>query len=137
MKKYFYIVLAVVVGTLTSCEMEPTLADASLLNVENTQSMRSLLNGAYSTMGDYRYMGKHFIMAGEVRADNVYSNGNSGRVISFSTMNIGADNADTQELFTYMYNTVLNPNVVINSDLSKIQGNEADKKFMLGEAYAL
>lgn len=137
MKKYFYIVLAVVVGTLTSCEMEPTLADASLMNVESTQSMRELLNGAYSTMGDYRYMGKHFVMAGEVRADNVYSNGNSGRAISFSTMNIGSDNADTQELFTYIYNTVLNPNVVIGSDMSKIKGSEADKNFMLGEAYAV
>ncbi len=136
MRKYIIIGLVIVLGTLTSCSLEPTLADESDTNITTVQTMRQLMNASYSTMTDYRYMGRNYIIAGEVRADNVYSNGHSGRFTDFSSMNLIADDAEVRDLFRYMYTAISYPNIIINSNIDEIQGNEADKLHILGEAYA-
>lgn len=137
MRKYIIIGLALVMGSLTSCSLDPTLADSHEIDMEDDISMRQFIDGAYNTMARSEYMGRNYIIAGEIRADNVYSNGNSGRFTLMSAMNLQSTDGDVTDIFRYAYATISNPNVVIATDLSTVEGSEANKAHILGEAYAI
>lgn len=137
MRKYIILSLALAVATLSSCSLDPTLADNASTDVKTVQTLRQLMNGAYSDMADYRYMGRDFEIAGEVRADNVFANGSSGRFTVMSRMNLLETSGDVDDMFRYMYGTLANPNIVINADLDKLDGNKDDLNQVVGEAYAM
>lgn len=138
MKKYFIIAFSIVIaGLTTSCSLDPTVADEMGTDVTDIQTMRQLMDGSYAQMVDYRYWGRNMLILGEVRADNVYANGSSGRFAVTSRMNLLPTSGDVDDTFRYAYATTANPNIIINSDWENVAGDEADKKHILGEAYAV
>lgn len=138
MKKNIILIFGLVLlGLNSACSLDPTLADRDSVDVPNETTMRQMIDGVYGQMVDYRFLGRNTIIAGEVRADNVFSNGNSNRFVFMSSMNLLSTHADVAETFQYGYKSMANANVLINSDLSSIEGNEANKFHMLAEAYAV
>ncbi|HUH27508.1 RagB/SusD family nutrient uptake outer membrane protein [Gelidibacter sp.] len=129
--------LLCVFSILFSCSMDPELPDVDLAEINTINNLRQFQDGAYQTMVDYRYMGRNQIVAGEVRADNVFANGQTQRFVSWSKMDINPTNGDTEGLFSRINATSANPNLIINANLDNLQGtfDEADKKHILGEAY--
>lgn len=122
---------------VSSCEMEPVLADVESVEIPDVDAMRQMIDGAYVAMSDYRYTGRNMIVAGEVRADNVYANNSSGRFTRWSAMNILSTDADVTDLMRYAYGSVANPNIILATDLTTIVGNDNDKHQILGEAYLM
>lgn len=124
-------------SVLFSCTTDPKLVDADSAEISTINNLRQFQDGAYQTMVDYRYMGRNQIVAGEVRADNVYANGQTQRFVSWSKMDINPTNGDTGGLFNYINATAANPNLILNADLDDLQGSyeEADKNHIIGEAY--
>lgn len=143
MKKYnfkaIYLLPLVLVG-FSSCTddmLDPTLSQDLTVetSVNKYEDLRLLLNGAYDFASNYRYQGRNAIIIGEVRADNVFANANSGRFLDAAAMTITANNADVLDMYRYAYKVIANANVVINT--SGITGNENMIKHAKGEALAL
>lgn len=122
---------------MSSCEMEPVLADVQPMDIKNLVAMEQMIDGSYLTMSDYRYMGRNMIVAGEARADNVYANNSSNRFVRWSSMNILAIDADVVDLMRFAYGSVANPNIIINYDFDAIDGDVSEKHHILGEAYLM
>lgn len=122
---------------VSSCSLEPTLADNESVEMPNTAAMRQMIDGSYLTMVNYRYMGRNMIVAGEVRADNVFANNSSGRFTRWSSMNILDTDGDVTDLMRYAYGSVANPNIIIATDFDGIDGSDADKHQILGESYLM
>lgn len=122
---------------VSSCEMEPVLADAESVEIPNVTSMRQMIDGAYVTMSNYSYMGRNMILTGELRADNVYANNASGRFTRWSSMNLLAEDADATDLMRYAYGSVTNPNIILATNFDGIVGEDADKNQIVGEAYLM
>lgn len=138
MKKNIIKTLAVVMVLLvSSCSLDPVVADNDTTDVLNEGTMRNMLDGAYNTMVDYRYWGRNMIIAGEVRSDNTFSNSNSNRFPAMSRMDLRPTTGDVIDIFQYAYASVSNPNILINTDIAEIEGEEANKNYMMGEAYAI
>lgn len=135
--KFSGIIILLSFVIMSSCSLEPTIKDAADTQPRTVQDLRVLMNGAYSTMKYYTYYGRNFIIAGELRADNVYSIQSSSRFANWSRMSLVSSNRRNSDLFRRIYGSVANPNIIINSDLSEIEGGEPDKLHILGEAYAI
>lgn len=138
MKRYIIFSLALLTGAfITSCSLDPTVADRQQVEMPDNTSMRQYMDGAYSDLTSSAYYGRNIVILGEVRADNVIANNSSGRFLRASRMDLLATDGDTRDLFEVAYRSLANVNVIINSDLSEIAGAEVDKTHILGEAYAL
>lgn len=123
---------------MSSCEMEPTLADVQALDeIHNIDALEQMIDGAYVSMSDYRYLGRNMIVAGEVRADNVYANGSSGRFTRWSTMNILNTDADVTDLMRLAYSSIANPNIIIGTNMDEIDGEDVEKHHIYGESYLI
>lgn len=138
MRKYFILNITIIFLTLTSCSLDPAVTDNLETGQEETDSdLITLIDGAYASMEEPEYMGLNFILAGEIRADNVFANNSTGRWAQMSKMQVQYTNSNSSELFRRMYATVSNPNLLINLNMDEIEGDEAEKNHTLGEAYAI
>ncbi len=134
--RFFFLMVFVLVS---SCEMEPTLADQLDTQIKSDKNIRSFLDGTYRQMVNFRYYGRNMILAGELRSDNTYSNGNSGRMTVMSRMQLTPTTGDVGDLFNQIYGTVANPNIIIQEYLSgnEIEGEQNNIEHMIGEAYGI
>lgn len=137
MKKIFMIALLVVLGVTTSCSLDPDLADKAEVGISDGEVLVDYVNGAYHDMKIRHYWGRNMQVYGEVRADNVYSNGSSGRFVTQSRMSTLSTNARVANTFEAIYGTVAYANIIIHADLDNLEGKEADIQHILGEAYLI
>lgn len=140
MKAILALPFVILILTLSSCSLDPVIADQGSTEIEDISDLRTLMDGSYNVMVNYRYWGRNMILAGEVRSDNTFSNGKSNRYPNWSKMDLNDRNERVENLFNYAYASVANSNVIINDpDLdSKIsQQYIADKNHILGEAYSI
>lgn len=134
------ILLVVLVAGSFSCNkstLNPTLAQQKLLNVSSLDDIQGLLNGALDDMTYYTYYGRDYIIFGEVRSDNCFSNGNSGRFLTPAAMDMGYNDAYAHDTWLQMYTTIANLNMIIEQDPAKLTGDQTSIKNVIGEAYAL
>ncbi|MDO9260414.1 MAG: RagB/SusD family nutrient uptake outer membrane protein, partial [Flavobacteriaceae bacterium] len=96
-----------------------------------------ILNGAYNRMTSVFYYGRDFIIFGEVRSDNTFSNANSNRFPTVGKMDMLPTDAYARDTWTQIYAVVASANILIQQDLTKITGDETLKKHIVGQAYAL
>lgn len=130
-------IVLIIFMVCSSCSLEPAIKDSTDIESHTVEDWRVLMNGAYSTMKYYTYYGRNFVIAGEVRADNTYSNQHSSRFGNWSRMSLVASNRRNGDVFQRIYATVANPNIIINADASGIEGSEVDKMHIIGEAYTI
>ena len=133
-----YLMLFVAVTVIVSCseeDLEPTLSlDKDLSSgITSAGDLASVLNSAYDRMSVTGYYGRNFILDGDVRTDNAYSNMNSGRFAS-SGMNYTSQGAGP---WGSIYGVIAITNIVIGADTATLTGSAAQIEHTQGQAYAL
>ncbi|SNR75839.1 RagB/SusD domain-containing protein [Maribacter sedimenticola] len=128
--------MAIIVGSCTTDDLDPTLAQSK--NVEGSitkvDNLYSILKGAHNVMTSEEYYGRDLIANNEVRSDNAFSNGNSGR---FTTQSQFQYNANTGFIWDDVYEMMSNANIIINTDLSSLEGDLAYGEHIQGQAMIL
>jgi len=135
---YKYLMLFVAVTVIVSCseeDLEPTLSlDKDLSSgITSAGDLASVLNSAYDRMSSSGYYGRNFVIDGDVRTDNGYSNVNSGRFQS-SGMNYTAQGAGP---WGSIYGVIAITNIVIGADIATLSGSATQIAHTQGQAYAL
>jgi len=135
---YKYLMLFVAFTVIVSCseeDLEPTLSlDKDLSSgITSAGDLASVLNSAYDRMSVSGYYGRNFVIDGDVRTDNGYSNVNSGRFQS-SGMNYTAQGAGP---WGSIYGVIAITNIVIGADIATLSGSATQIAHTQGQAYAL
>lgn len=136
--KYILSVVAVL-SMLVACttdSLDPTLAqsknaEGSITKVDN---LYSILKGAHNVLTGAGYYGRDMIATNEVRSDNCFSNGNSGR---FTTQGEFEYNSNTGFMWEEAYEVIANANVIINTDVTTLEGDQAYGQHLQGAALIL
>ncbi|WP_372800971.1 RagB/SusD family nutrient uptake outer membrane protein [Lutibacter sp.] len=134
-----YTLLFIFFISFTSCstdDLDPSLeqnksVEGSIVDVNN---LYGILKGAYSQMTVSGYYGRDYIVTNEVRTDNCFSNGNSGR---FTTQASFTYTANSGYFWEEAYSTIARANIIIGTDISTLSGDQAYGKHMQGQAYAM
>lgn len=138
MKRYFNISFLMAFFIVTACSLDPAVKQNIEAGSEDSvDDLVELMDGAYSSMEDPGYMGRNFVLAGEIRADNVFANNRTGRWTEMSKMEVQYTNANAAELYRRTYATTTNSNILIAADMGNIEGSDEEKNHLLGEAYAI
>lgn len=136
--KYFglgFIILAVL-GSCSKDQFEPTL-DNEVTTEESVNTLgdiKLVAAGMYKSMRSSSYYGRDYIIYDEVRSDNAFSTGNSGRFVTVSEMNMVNTDSYAGNTFSAIYRPISNANIIINSNVT---GDAAEINHTKGEAYAV
>lgn len=125
--------------SLTSCgtsDLDPTLAqnksvEGSITSVDN---LYGLLKGTYNRLTPSGYYGRDIIIFNEVRTDNCFSNGNSGR---FSTEASFTQTANSGFFWDEAYAAIASANIIIGVDVTTLEGDQDYARHLQGQAYAI
>ena len=117
-------------------DLDPTLAQDKAVegSVNNMNNLYSILKGSNNILTGSGYYGRDMIITNEVRTDNCFSNGNSGR---FSTQAEYQYNENTGFMWDDAYRLIANVNVIINADLATLEGDQDYGKHVQGQALVL
>lgn len=141
MKKTLYTLITIVAlaTLLSSCNkdvLEPTLAQSKSVEsgISTVEDVYGLLFGAYNRMTSSSYYGRNFVIWGEVRGDNCFSNGASGRFVGDARM----DYTDSfGGHWASAYQVIASANILIGLDAADF-GDDADQiVHYQGQAYAI
>ena len=133
-----YQIIFLVVLLLSGCavsDLEPALSNEKdvRLNIKNLEDLQGIANGMHDRMTVTTYYGRNMIIYGEVRADNCFANGNSGRFLTEAQMNVSPDNSNGP--WEAMYAVIASANIIINTDLKSLSGDANKINQVAGQAY--
>jgi hypothetical protein len=141
MKKIIYILFSITLlaGVFASCSkdtLEPTLAQSKAVegSINTVDDVKGILFGAYDRMTNGAYYGRDYIIFGEIRGDNCFSNGNSGRFVRDAKMDYLED-ASPSGTWSSIYTVIASANIIIA--LENIEGDQAMFNHYKGQAYAI
>ncbi len=143
MKKNIYIILIVLIGigfqSCTEDSLEPTLAQNKDVetSINNVEDLQGVLRGAYNRMTSSSYYGRDFIIYGEVRSDNCYANGNSGRFLTAAAMDMGETDGYATDTWTQIYRVIASANIIIGKEGAELEGDVGEINQVIGQAYAI
>lgn len=143
MKKFIYSIIAIaLLSNLTSCDkdvLNPTLAQNKDVetSIKTVGDLQGLILGAYDRMATTNYYGRDIIVVGDIRSDNAYSDGNSGRFLVESQMDLVKTTAIVATIWSQAYQVIASANILIGIDPTKITGDAAAINHIIGQAYAL
>lgn len=109
-------------------------------DLKTVQEVQSFVRGAYVSMRSSTYYGRDFLAFGEIRSDEMLSNGGSGYYNTVRQYNMTSSDAYARDTYNQIYTMVGKTNIVINTDLTKLTGTVADiakAEYYQGQAYAL
>ena len=138
-KFYSVVLLAALVATGVSCstdDLNPSLEQSkeSANAILTVGDMEGLLKGAYNRLSLTGYYGRDYLVTNEVRTENVFSNGNSGR---FSTEAAFQYLPNSVYMWDNAYQVIAVANILIGTDVSTLDGDQAYGEHMQGQAYAI
>lgn len=125
---------------LTACskdflEPEVTTSKDVETNVKTAEDLDGIILGAYDRMNATSYLGRDYIVYAEVRSDNAFSNGNSGRFVGPGQFFLNATDAYPSDTWLQIYRVIANANIVINTE---VEDNDSEAvQHLKGEAYAI
>lgn len=145
MKKLIYTVFTVAVLAtflFTSCSkdaLEPSMDQDKLAEggVNNIEDVEGVLYGAYNRMTQTPYYGRDVIIYGEIRADNAFANGNSGRFTNIGRMDMLVTDAYARDTWTDIYEVIASCNILVGLNPADIDGDVVEINHYIGQAYAL
>ena len=133
-----------IVNIVSSCsndfvdrEFEQSVIQSDL---KSLQEVQSFVRGAYASMRASTYYGRDFTAYGEVRSDEMYSNGRSGYFQTVRTYTMTSSDAYARDTYNQIYTMIAKTNIVIGTDVSKLNGTAQDlqkAEYYQGQAYAL
>ncbi len=138
-KKILQLVLFLtVLASCTKEDLEPSIEQQK--NVEggitSTDDLKAILDGAYNRMTYSDYYGRDFIIYGEVRTDNTYPNGTSGRFTSEGEFKLLPTYGDPTNAWEMVYKVIASSNIIINAP-DNLEGDKELAKHYKGQAYAM
>lgn len=121
----------------TTSDLDPTLEQDKDIDgsINTDQDMEGILKGAYNRMTSSVYYGRDYIINNEVRTDNTFANGNSGRFSTEAAFLYTADN--NPGIWSQAYSVIATANILIGTDLENIEGDQGYAKHVQGQAYAI
>lgn len=141
MKKIIYILFSITIlsGLLASCSkdsLDPTLAQSKAVegSINTVDDVRGILFGAFDRMTSDAYYGRDYIIFGEIRGDNAFANGNSGRFVRDAKMDYLED-VSPAGTWNSIYTVIASANIIIA--LENIEGDAALFSHYKGQAYAI
>jgi len=144
MKKLIYTVfivagLAALISSCSEESLDPSMEQDKIVegSITKAEDVEGLLFGSYNRMTQTSYYGRDLIIYGEIRADNAFSNGNSGRFINPSKMIMTVNDAYPRDTWTSIYEVIASCNILIGLDPAAIEGDLAEINHFIGQAYAL
>ncbi|HEX6982917.1 MAG TPA: RagB/SusD family nutrient uptake outer membrane protein [Balneolaceae bacterium] len=99
-------------------------------SVQNVDDLSGLMNGAYSRLGQTPLYGRDYVVLGDVRTGNAWSNGYSGRFVNSSMLQVTPQ--ASLGIWDAAYEVISNTNIIINSD---VEGEGVGQ--IKGQAYAV
>ncbi|MCM8571000.1 RagB/SusD family nutrient uptake outer membrane protein [Gramella jeungdoensis] len=140
MKKYIYrglvMAFAVAISSCTTEDLEPTLAQSKSVeeSVNKVDNLFSILKGIHSILSTSGYYGQDVIITNEVRSDNAFSNGGSGR---YTTESQYVYNNNSDLIWNNAYEVIANTNIIINADVESLEGDVDYGRHIQGQATAI
>ena len=137
MKSKIWISISVVT-VLYACsltDLEPVIPNEKdiINNIRNVDDLQGIANGIYDRMTVTTYYGRNQIIHGEVRADNCFANGRSGRFMNEAAMKVSPDASNGP--WDAMYAVIASCNIVIGQDPAKLTGGQQKIRQIMGQAY--
>jgi hypothetical protein len=120
-------------------DLEPTLSvNKDISTITSAEDLSLVLSGAYDLMTSTYYYGRDMVIYGEVRSDNAYSNGNSGRFVTPASMDMVDSDGYASDTFSQIYTVIASCNIVINSTIEGSTTTEtAEINYYKGQALTL
>ncbi len=144
MKKLIYTVFIVagLTALISSCSeksLDPSMAQDKIVegSITKAEDVWGILLGTYNRMTQSTYYGRDLIIYGEIRADNAFANGNSGRFTNIAKMSMTVSDAYARDTWTDIYEVIASANILIALDPAAIEGDLAEINHYIGQAYAL
>lgn len=130
------IALLIAINACTTADLEPSTDQNKPVEggITSDQNLYGILKGMYSRMTASGFYGRDYIINNEVRSDNCFSNGNSGR---FTTQAGFKYDANTGFFWDEAYATIASANIVIGIDPATLSGDQDFIRHMQGQAYAI
>ncbi|WP_224491476.1 RagB/SusD family nutrient uptake outer membrane protein [Robertkochia flava] len=128
--------LLTISGACTTGDLEPSTEQNKPVEggIATVGNLEGVLKGAYSRMTGSGYYGRDYIVTNEVRTDNCFSNGNSGR---FTTQASFTYDANTGYFWDDAYRVIASANIIIGQDISVLTGDLDYAAHLQGQAYAM
>lgn len=138
MKGFYFYILLVFVLLFTACtdsNLEPVLSNNKdiTIGINNLEDLQGLANGMHDRLTVSTYYGRNMQIYGEVRSDNCFANGNSGRFVPEAQMNVSPDNSNGP--WEAMYMVIASANIIIQKDLNTVSGDAQKLRQIAGQAY--
>lgn len=117
----------------TTEDLDPTLEQIKdISSIASVDDLSGLLKGTLNRMTAVAYYGRDFIITDEIRGDNVFPNGNSGR---FQTQG-GLEYIPSNNLgiWSQAYSVIAAANIIINADPSTLDGDLDEAVYIQGQA---
>lgn len=129
-------IFTLIFSSCNTSDLDPSLEQSKSVegSIKTVSDVEGIIKGAYNIFTGSGYYGRDFIINGEVRSDNCFSNGNSGR---FTTEASFGYNSNTGFMFDDAYRVIAAANIVIAVDISKLTGDAAFGVHLQGQAYAI
>ncbi|MDJ1491294.1 RagB/SusD family nutrient uptake outer membrane protein [Cytophagaceae bacterium DM2B3-1] len=137
LSKYFAILFTLCLFSCTKDFLEPELTKDKdvATNVNTIDDLRGIMAGAYNRMNESDYYGRDYIVFAEVRSDNAFSSGSSGRFVSPAQFVMTSNDAYSTDTWSRIYSVIVNANIVIQSEIT---GNDTPEvQYVKGQAYAV
>lgn len=102
--------------------------------------VESFERGMYTSMRASTYYGRDYGLYAEVRSDEMYSNGYAGYYNTVYRYTMTSSDAYARDTYRQIYTAVGKANILINTDVNGIQGNDSQRdavRYHIGQAYAL
>jgi hypothetical protein len=117
----------------TTEDLDPTLEQIKdISSIASVEDLSGLLKGAVDRMTSSVYYGRDFIIKDEIRGDNVFANGNSGRFQTQGTLEYLPDN--NPGIWTQAYAVIASANIIINADPNELEGDQSEALYIQGQA---
>lgn len=139
MNKFYYMVLIgalVATGSCSTEDLNPSLEQSKRSEnaITSVGDMEGLIKGAYNRFSSSGYYGRDYLVTNEVRTPNVFANGSSGR---FTTEAAFMQLPNSVYIWDNAYSVIAIANILIATDVSTLEGNQAYGEHIKGQAYAI
>jgi hypothetical protein len=140
MKNLKTIFIALIAITMiTSCELDPEVLQEKTVegSIQTTGDVQAIILGAYNRMTGSNYYGRNVIIFGEVRTDNTFPNGSSGRFVQEGSFKLLATYGNQRGAWADMYRVIASANIVIGVNGENLQGEIVEFNHYKGEALTM
>lgn len=134
-----FLMLIVSIVACTESDLDPTLSQSKRVEdgIASTNDLNALLLGMYDRLTSEYYYGRNFLVYGDVRSDNAFGNGHSGRFVDVASMYMINTSGYATDTWEQMYAAIASANIIINKESSNIDGDIDEINQIKGQAYAV